>query len=231
MNPVRLPSVTIRCEMLPNTSMAPASPHIAPLSARASVIVRLTGMPAYLEASRESPTARMRNPSPVRNSRKYTATATTTATTTPRWSWVPCTMIGSHACFDSRRVWGISPVTANGVVLSTSGPGQQVVHHLHRDEVEHDRAQDLVDVEVGLEEAGYRPPGRAADGAGQQHQRDQDEPRQIGAARGRWPCPASPPMAIWPSPPMLRTLARKAMQMPTPTSRSGTALTAVLASA
>ena len=40
--------------------------------------------------------------------------------------------------------------------------------------------------------------------------------------------PARPPIAIWPSPPMLKTFARKAMQMPTPTSRSGTALTAVL---
>ena len=45
-NPVRLPSVTIRWEMLPNTRIAPASPHIAPLRVIASVIVRLTGMPA-----------------------------------------------------------------------------------------------------------------------------------------------------------------------------------------
>ena len=40
-----------------------------------------------------------------------------------------------------------------------------------------------------------------------------------------------PPIAIWPSPPMLNTLARKAMQIPTPTSRSGTAWIAVLLSA
>ena len=44
--PVRLPSVTIRCEMLPKTSIAPARPHIAPLRVIASVIVRRTGMPA-----------------------------------------------------------------------------------------------------------------------------------------------------------------------------------------
>ena len=44
--PVRLPSVTMRCETLPNTSMAPASPHIAPLIVIAAVIVRFTGMPA-----------------------------------------------------------------------------------------------------------------------------------------------------------------------------------------
>ena len=41
---------------------------------------------------------------------------------------------------------------------------------------------------------------------------------------------ARPPMTICPSPPMLSTLARNEMQMPTPTSSSGTALTAVLAS-
>ena len=38
-------------------------------------------------------------------------------------------------------------------------------------------------------------------------------------------------MIICPSPPMLMTLARKAMQMPRPTSSSGTALTAVSARA
>src|SRR5450759_1410123 len=45
-NPVRLPSVTMRCEMLPNTRIAPARPHMAPLKVIARVIVRLTGMPA-----------------------------------------------------------------------------------------------------------------------------------------------------------------------------------------
>ncbi len=44
--PVRLPSVTMRWEMLPKTSIEPARPHIAPLSVIASVIVRFTGMPA-----------------------------------------------------------------------------------------------------------------------------------------------------------------------------------------
>jgi hypothetical protein len=65
-NPVRLPSVTIRCEMLPKTSSAPARPHIAPLMVMASVIVRFTGIPAYLDASRDSPTAWMRKPKLVR---------------------------------------------------------------------------------------------------------------------------------------------------------------------
>ena len=108
-------------------------------------------------------------------------------------------------------------------------PGEQVVHDLHRDEVEHDRAQDLVDVEVGLEDPGDRAPDGAAGRPGEQDERDQHDARQVAAARARWPVPARPPMAIWPSPPMLKTLARKAMQIPTPTSRSGTALTAVLA--
>ena len=38
-------------------------------------------------------------------------------------------------------------------------------------------------------------------------------------------------MTIWPSPPMFHTFARTAMQMPTATSRSGTAFWAVLATA
>src|SRR6266508_54094 len=41
---------------------------------------------------------------------------------------------------------------------------------------------------------------------------------------------ARPPMTIWPSPPMFRTFARNAMQIPTPTSSSGIALVAVFTS-
>ena len=37
---------------------------------------------------------------------------------------------------------------------------------------------------------------------------------------------SSPPAMIWPSPPMFMTLARKATQMPVPTSSSGIALAA-----
>lgn len=44
--PVKLPSVTIRCEMLPKTSTAPAMPQQAPDSTMAFIIVRLTGIPA-----------------------------------------------------------------------------------------------------------------------------------------------------------------------------------------
>ena len=60
--PVRVPSVTIRCEMLPTTSMAPATPASAPARVIASVMVDLTGIPAYLDASRDSPTARILKP-------------------------------------------------------------------------------------------------------------------------------------------------------------------------
>ena len=38
---------------------------------------------------------------------------------------------------------------------------------------------------------------------------------------------SSPPATIWPSPPMLMTLARNAIVMPTPTKSSGVALRAV----
>jgi hypothetical protein len=41
----------------------------------------------------------------------------------------------------------------------------------------------------------------------------------------------SAPTIIWPSPPMLMTFARKAMQMPKPTKSRGTALTTVSARA
>ena len=44
--PVRLPSVTIRCEMLPKTSTAPAIPQQAPESTMELMIVRLTRIPA-----------------------------------------------------------------------------------------------------------------------------------------------------------------------------------------
>ena len=65
-NPVRLPSVTIRCATLPKTSSAPPRPHMAPLMVIASVIVRFTGIPEYLAASRDRPTAWTRKPKPVR---------------------------------------------------------------------------------------------------------------------------------------------------------------------
>ncbi len=42
---------------------------------------------------------------------------------------------------------------------------------------------------------------------------------------------AKPPIASWPSPPMLKTLARNATQIPTATRRSGAAFTAVEPSA
>ena len=45
-NPVDDPSVTKRWLSLPNTRMAPASPHSAPLSVRASNVIERTGMPA-----------------------------------------------------------------------------------------------------------------------------------------------------------------------------------------
>ncbi len=50
---------------------------------------------------------------------------------------------------------------------------------------------------------------------------------QLGKARATTVL-ASAPAMIWPSPPMLMTLARKATVMPTPTSSSGTALATVL---
>ena len=57
--------------------------------------------------------------------------------------------------------------------------GQQPVHDLNSHEVEHDRAQDLVHVEIGLEGAGDRPPGRAAGGAGEKHERYQLDTGQV----------------------------------------------------
>ena len=45
-NPVDEPSVTKRWDSLPNTRIDPASPPIAPLNVRASVVMRRTGMPA-----------------------------------------------------------------------------------------------------------------------------------------------------------------------------------------
>jgi len=44
--PREAPSVTIRCEMLPKTSTAPAIPQHAPLRTMAFIVVRLTGIPA-----------------------------------------------------------------------------------------------------------------------------------------------------------------------------------------
>ena len=60
--------MTIRCEIDPKTSIEPATPHIAPLSVSAHVVVRATWIPAYVAASRERPTARMRKPKLVRQS-------------------------------------------------------------------------------------------------------------------------------------------------------------------
>jgi len=57
--------------------------------------------------------------------------------------------------------------------------GQQVVHQLDRNQVEHDRGQDLVDAPVGLERAGDGTPDRPAGGPGQQHQRNEHEARQV----------------------------------------------------
>ena len=55
---------------------------------------------------------------------------------------------------------------------------EQVVHYLHRHEVEHDRAQDLVDIEVGLEEACDPGPNGTPGGGRDHHQRDEQERRQ-----------------------------------------------------
>ena len=59
-NPTLDPSVTNRCDSLPNTRMAPARPHMAPLNVRAATMVRFTGIPAYRAAALEWPTARSR---------------------------------------------------------------------------------------------------------------------------------------------------------------------------
>ena len=67
----------------------------------------------------------MRNPKPVCRSSTHAATATSTAMTTPRCSWVPGTMIGSHEFGDSSRVCGIRPTTANDSVLSIIGPASR----------------------------------------------------------------------------------------------------------
>ena len=45
-NPVDEPSVMNRWLSLPNTRIAPASPHSAPLNVRASIVIERTGMPA-----------------------------------------------------------------------------------------------------------------------------------------------------------------------------------------
>ena len=74
---------------------------------------------------------------------------------------------------------------------------------------------------------GIAPQSAAADGAGEEHQRDQDDRREVRQRERDRRRERAPPIAIWPSPPMLKTLARNAMQIPTPTSSSGTAFTAV----
>ncbi len=55
------------------------------------------------------------------------------------------------------------------------------------------------------------------------------QPGQVENVSGHQVAMRAPAM-IWPSPPMLMTLARKAMQMPSPTSRSGVAFTRVCVS-
>ena len=57
--------------------------------------------------------------------------------------------------------------------------GEHVVHELDRDEIEHDRAQDLVDVEVGLEGTRDRAPDAAAHRAGHQRERNQHRAGQV----------------------------------------------------
>ena len=58
----------------------------------------------------------------MRHKRKYPATATATAMTTPRFNCVPLTMVGSHEFLDSSFVWGIEPVMANDCDLLIIGP-------------------------------------------------------------------------------------------------------------
>ena len=58
--------------------------------------------------------------------------------------------------------------------------GQQPVHDLDGDEVEHDRAQDLVDVEIGLEGSRDRTPDGAAGRTGEEHERDEHDAGQVG---------------------------------------------------
>ena len=56
---------------------------------------------------------------------------------------------------------------------------QEIGDELHRDDVEHDRREDLVDPEVRLERPGDGPPYAAADHPGSQHERQEDRRRQI----------------------------------------------------
>ena len=57
--------------------------------------------------------------------------------------------------------------------------GQQPVHDLNGDEVQHDRAQDLVDVEVRLERSGDGAPGCSPGRSGQKNDWDQHDARQV----------------------------------------------------
>ena len=88
-NAVAPPSPMSRCDSLPKTRIAPATPAQAPENARACTMLRFTGMPAYFDASGLWPTARSRTPSELRKSRTYPRTATRIAIGTPMWSRVP----------------------------------------------------------------------------------------------------------------------------------------------
>ena len=62
---------------------------------------------------------------------------------------------------------------------------QQERDDLHGDDVEHDRREDLVDTEVGLERSGDRPPDAAADHPGDEHAAG------AGSVAGRSPRPSA----------------------------------------
>ena len=113
---------------------------------------------------------------------------------------------------------------------SLHGPKTQNLTHSKRDVDEHQRGDDLVDVEARLEPAGDAGPQRTGRDAGQP---------SSAADRRSWACPPGSqptsttaeapqaPIISWPSAPMFQRRMRKATEQARPVKMSGVALTRV----
>ncbi len=179
---------------MPATSLTPASPAIAPLTSAVPSSVRPTLMPANRAARGLRPTARTRSPVGVRRS---TYQATSDDTQCEHEAQVQPRALDELREFgrrhDARRFREAGDRIAPGTV-------EQAVHEEERDRVEEERRHDLVDLEPDAQDRGNDRPGRAADRAAGDHQR-QGERWPAGRRRpGRCPPPRSPRPGAGPRP-------------------------------
>ena len=174
------------------------------------MIVRSTPMPAYWAALGLMPTVRTSKPKLVRRRMNHTTTQSPSITKPEVERRLAVHQLGQPGAVGDGRGAGHrgAHVAQDHRVLRAHHPADEQ----HRDAVEHDRDDHLVGAGRGLEHAGDEAVEPAADDAGEQDDRDQQDRRAVRPASSKVPTQAAivAPTRSWPSAPMLNSPARKA---------------------